>query len=148
MTKNAIHAFGTQLLMSDMAVSPTFAPVAELKTVPFPALDRPRIDVSTHDNAQFAREYVLNMADLPEQNFEINYLAHDPTHDHLTGLLYHAITGDEVDFKTLLNSSVSPPLYINYSARVSKFTPAAPVDNVYSAAVTLQPSAPPTYSSS
>jgi hypothetical protein len=144
-TNQAIHAFGTLLKMSDGAATPVYATVAELKSVPIPQMQTPRIDVSTHDNAGFVREYVPNMADMPEVQFDINYLPNDPTHDHTTGLLSLQLSGAQTDFKVFYNSKVTPPIVVTFPASVTGFRPQAPVDNVYTAQVTLQPTAAPTY---
>lgn len=151
MTKNAIHAFGTQLLLGDGAGPEVFTVVAELKSIPIPQAERPRIDVSTHDNAAFTREYVLNMSDLPALTFEINWLPKNPTHDHLTGLNSLQISGEQANFKVRLNAAVGTgvnAVVISFPASVPQFSPSAPVDNVYTASVQLQPTAAPTYGSS
>lgn len=151
MTRAAIHAFGTQLLLGDGAVPEVFVVVAELKSVPIPQAERPRIDVSTHDNASFTREYVPNLSDLPALTFEINWLPKDPSHDHLTGLNWLQITGNEANFKVRLNDRVgtgTSSVVLSFPASVPNFSPSAPVDNVYTASVQLQPSAAPTYGSS
>jgi hypothetical protein len=122
-----------------------FATIAELKSVPIPQLEAPRIDVSTHDNAQFVREYVNNMTDLPAVTFEINYLPNNPTHDHKTGLLSLQLSGAQADFKVFYNSKVVPPVVLTFPATVTSFRPSAPVDNVYTAQCQLQPTSAPVY---
>jgi hypothetical protein len=137
--------------MGDGAVPEVFAVIAELKSIPIPQAERPRIDVSTHDNAGFTREYVLNMSDLPALTFEINWLPKNATHDHLTGLNHLQITGQEANFKVRLNAAVGTgtnSVVISFRATVPQFSPSAPVDNVYTASVQLQPTAAPTYGSS
>jgi hypothetical protein len=122
-----------------------FATIAELKSVPVPQMEAPRIDVSTHDNAAFVREYVNNMTDLPAITFEINYLPNDPTHDHRTGLLSLQLSGSQRTFKVYYNSRVSPPVVLTFPATVTSFRPSAPIDNVYTAQVQLQPTSAPIY---
>ncbi len=151
MSNRAIHAFGTQLLMGDSEDPEVFAIVAELKGIPVPQMESPRIDVSTHDNAGFVREYVNNMSDLPAVTFEINYLPNDPTHDHLTGLLARQIDGAQRNFKVRYNDAVGTGVnrvVLTFPATVSAFRPTAPVDNVYTSSVQLQPTAAPVYASS
>jgi hypothetical protein len=122
-----------------------FATISELKSVPIPQLETPRIDTSTHDNKGRVREYVNNIADLPAVTFEINYLPNDPTHDHRTGLLALQLSGDQADFKVFYNSKVVPPVVQSFPATVTSFRPNAPVDNVYTAQVQLQPTSVPTF---
>lgn len=148
MSNNAIHAFGTILKLGDGEVTEAFASVAELRGVPIPQMEAPRIDVSTHDNAAFVREYINNLSDLPAVEFEIYYLPHDPTHDHLTGLLSLQISGEQRNFKVQYNAAVTPTLVLTFPATVTRFSPTAPVDGPYSASVQLQPTAAPTYGSS
>jgi hypothetical protein len=138
MSNSAIHAFGTILKLGN-AGGTTFASVAELKGVPVPQMESPRIDVSTHDNTGFTREYINNLSDLPAVEFEINYLPHDPTHDHLTGLLSLQISGAERIFKVQYNAAVTPTLVLTFTATVTRFSPTAPVDGPYTASVQLQP---------
>jgi hypothetical protein len=148
MTNNAIHAFGTILKMGDGEDPEVFASVAELRGVPVPQMESPRIDVSTHDNLGFVREYINNLSDMPAVEFEINYLPHDPTHDHVTGLLNLQRTGEQRNFKVQYNAAVTPTLVLTFPATVTRFSPVAPVDGPYTASVQLQPTAAPTYGSS
>lgn len=127
---------------------PVYTTVAELKSIPVPQLESPRIDVSTHDNAQFTREYVNNLSDLPAVQFDINYLPNDPTHDHNTGLLARQLAGDVIDYKVFYNSRVVPAVVLTFPASIASFRPSAPVDNVYTAQVSMQPAAAPTYAQS
>lgn len=158
MTNKAIHAFGTILKMGDGSGPPeVFAIVSELKSIPVPQMETPRIDVSTHDNAAKTREYVNNLTDFPAVNFDINYLPKDPTHNHLTGLLAKQLSGDVTNFKVFYNAAVTAesgtpaagvPVVLTFPATVTSFRPNAPVDNVYTATVTLQPTSAPVYGSS
>lgn len=151
MSNAAIHAFGTILKMEDPDTPGTYLTVAELKSIPVPQMEAPRIDVSTHDNSSFTREYVPNLTDLPAVGFDINYLPKHPTHDHLTGLLSLQLSGDQSNFKVYYNSRVGTgvnAVVLTFPASVTSFRPTAPVDNVYQAAVQLQPTAAPTYGSS
>ncbi len=148
MSDAAIHAFGTltKLGSTDDPNTATFATVPECKGAPIPGTDHPRIDVSTHDNAAFTREYVANLGDFAAISFgDVNWLPNDTVHQQLQAL---NASGAIRAWKTYLNASVSPPVVITYKAYVATFLPAAPVDNVYSIAVTLQPTSAPTYGSS
>jgi hypothetical protein len=150
-SNRAIHAFGTQLLMGDGAVPEVFGVVPELKGIPVPQMEAPRIDVSTHDNDAFIREYVNNLSDMPAVSFDINFLPTDPMHDHETGLLSKQITGEQTNFKVRYNDAVGTGtnrVMLTFPATVTSFRPVAPVDNVYSATVQLQPTAAPVYGSS
>jgi hypothetical protein len=150
-TRNAIHAFGTQLLMGDGATPEVFAIVPELKGIPVPQMESPRIDVSTHNNAAFIREYVNNMSDMPAVGFDINFLPKDAMHDHLTGLLHKQIVGTQTNFKVRYNDAVgtgTARVVLTFPATVTSFRPTAPVDNVYTATVQLQPTSAPVYGSS
>lgn len=151
MTRKAIHAWGTQLLLGDGAVPEVFAVISELKSVPIPQAERPRIDASTHDNDADTREYVPNLSDLPALTFEINWLPNDPTHDEITGLNSLQRSGQTANFKVRLNDRVGTGVnakVISFPASVPNFAPSAPVDNLYTASVQLQPSAVATYASS
>jgi hypothetical protein len=137
--------------MGDGAGPEVFTLVPELKGVPVPQLESPRIDVSTHDNSGFNREYVNNLSDLPAVTFEINYLPRNAMHDHLTGLLSKQISGAITNFKVRYNDAVGTGtnrVVLTFPATVTSFRPVAPVDNVYSATVQLQPTAAPVYGSS
>jgi hypothetical protein len=147
-TDLAIHAFGTLLKMGDGEDPEVFTNVAELRSIPVPQIESPRIDTSTHDNPAFFRSYVNNLNDLPAVGFDINYLPNHPTHNHVTGLLQRQLTGERTNFQVHYNSAVVPPVVVHFSATVSSFRPTAPVDNVYQAAVQLQPTSAPTYGSS
>lgn len=148
MSDAAIHAFGTltKLGSSNNPSTATFATVPECKGAPIPGTDHPRIDVSTHDNAAFTREYVANLGDFAAISFgDMNWLPNDTVHQELQSL---NASGAIRAFKTFLNGGVSPPVVVTFLAYVATFLPAAPVDNVYGLACTLQPTSAPTYGSS
>lgn len=148
MSDAALHAFGTltKLGSTDDPDTATFATVPECKAAPIPGIDHPRIDVSTHDNAAFTREYKANLGDFAAIAFgEINWLPNDTVHQELQAL---NASGAIRSWKVFLNGGVTPPVVITFPAYVATFLPAAPVDNVYSVACTLQPTSAPTYGSS
>lgn len=148
MSDAAIHAFGTvtKLGSTDDIGTATYSTIPEMKGAPIPGNEHPRIDVSTHDNAAFTREYIAQMGDIPAIPLgDMNWLPNNAVHAELQAL---NASGAVRIFKTYLNAAVSPPVVITFPAYVANFNPAAPFDNVYSAAVTLQPTAAPTYGSS
>lgn len=148
MSDSAIHAFGTltKLGSTDVLGTATYATIPECKGAPIPGTDHPRIDVSTHDNSAFTREYVANLGDFAAISLgDVNWLPNDTVHSQMQAL---NASGAIRLFKTYLNGSVSPPVVITFHAYVATFLPAAPVDNVYSVAITLQPTSAPTYGSS
>lgn len=148
MSDAAHHAFGTvtKLGSTDDISTASYATIPEMKGAPIPGNTHPRIDVSTHDNAAFLREYLPQMGDIAEIPLgEMNWLPEDTVHQELQAL---NASGATRIFKTYLNASVSPAVVITFPAYVAAFNPSAPFDNVYAVAVTLQPTSAPTYGSS
>ncbi len=148
MSDSAIHAFGTlvKLGSTDNPATATYATIPECKNAPIPGNDHPRLDVSTHDNTAFMREYVAQMGDIPAITLDgTNWLPNDTVHQQLQSL---NASGATRMFKVFLNAAVTPPVTITYKAYVSAFNPSAPFDNVYSLALGLQPTSAPTYGSS
>lgn len=148
MSDSALHAFGTlsKLGSNSNPLTATYATIPECKGAPIPGTDHPRIDVSTHDNAAFTREYIANLGDFAAISLgDVNWLPNDTVHQELQSLNE---SGEIRLFKVFLNGGVSPPVTIRFPAYVATFLPAAPVDNVYSVAITLQPTSAPTYGSS
>lgn len=148
MSDSAIHAFGTLVKLgnSATALGATYATIPECKNAPIPGTDHPRIDVSTHDNTGFTREYVANLGDYaPVSLGDVNWLPNDTVHAQMQAL---NASGAIRLFKTYLNSGVSPAVVITFLAYVATWLPNAPVDNVYTVACTLQPTSAPTYGSS
>lgn len=145
MTSAAIHAYGTLLKMDDGLGS--YTTVAELRGIPWPQIQNPRLDVTTHDGPGFGRQYVNNLADYPAVGFQVNYLPWHPTHDHLTGMIYVQAQNLKRNFKIFMPPAVSPALVLTFEAQVSQFNVTAPVDNVLTADVQLQPTGTPTFGS-
>ncbi len=148
MTDAAIHAFGTQVKLGSTAniASATYATIPECTNAPIPGSEHPRLDVSTHDNAAFKREYIAQIADIPEIALDgMNWLPNDTVHQQLQAL---NASGEIRAFKTILNAGVTPQVTISFPAYVAKFSPTAAFDNAYKLNMTLQPTADPTYGSS
>lgn len=148
MSDAALHAFGTLVKLGSTSdpLTAVYTTIPETKNAPIPGNEHPRIDVSTHDNSAFMREYVAQIGDIPPITLEgTNWLPNNATHAALQAL---NASGAIRMFKTFLNASVSPPVTIAFPAYVANFNPSAPFDNVYSVSITLQPTAAPTYGSS
>ncbi len=147
MTASAILGKGATLQMSDATLT-AFSTVAELRTLPIPALQGSRLDVTTHDSPGFTRQFVSGLDDVPAAQFEINWLPGNATHDESTGLLSVQRSKAIRVFKVTLPTAVSPTKVFTFSAQVLQFTPTVPIDNVMQVQVQLQPTGAPGIASS
>ncbi len=147
MTASAILGKGATLQMSDATLT-AFSTVAELRTLPIPALQGSRLDVTTHDSPGFTRQFVSGLDDVPAAQFEINWLPANATHDETTGLLSIQRSKAVRVFKVTLPTAVSPTKVFTFSAQVLQFTPTVPIDNVMQVQVQLQPTGAPGIASS
>lgn len=146
MTASALHAFGTLLKIGDGASPEVFTTVAEVREVPVPGLEGATIDVTTHESPGGIREHIANIPDLSDLSFDIFYIPSNATHDENTGLLKKTLTRAKTNFKVVYNTS--SPKVCSFSAYVTRFSPRAPVDNVWSANVRLKVATLPTWGTS
>lgn len=142
MTGSAILGKGAVLSMSDATLT-AFSTVAELRSVPFPALQGSRLDVTTHDSPGFVRQFVSGLDDIPAAQFDINWLPAAASHDETTGLLSLQRSKAVRVFKVTLPTAVTPTKVFTFSAQVLQFTPTVPIDNVMQVQVQLQPTGAP-----
>lgn len=147
MTASALLGKGAILKVAD-SVGTTYATIAELRSIPFPARQASRLDVTTHDTPGTDRAYVSGLTDLPAVRFQINWLPNNATHDETTGLLALQISQDKRNFKLILPPVVTPTKVFTFQAQVSQFSPTVPVDNVMTVDVELIPNAAPTIGTS
>lgn len=90
---------GTQLLMSDMAGSPTYTAIGGLVSVKPPGITRPFEDNSDHDTTGLVDKIASPLGDQTNARLRIKIDVSDPTHDHTTGLRAAARDGNIRDFR-------------------------------------------------
>jgi hypothetical protein len=133
---NAISSHGTIIERAPVATPAVFTPIAELGDLTPIGVSRNTEDASTQNDD--IDDYVAGIMRRPEVTFPINFLAAEPTHDHLTGL-YHSIINKAKDYFRI----VTPDGWTwKFRAFVVNITPQAPMDGLQRAEVTLRPTGP------
>jgi len=119
MTVAAKKSFGAQLHMAADGVTPLVL-VAELLTLQPPVLERATIDVTTHDSAAQAMEFITEgVYDPGEVSGQVHYIG-DSTGDDA---MIAALTGGGLhDFKIVLKSG-SGTIDMTFSGFVTSYGP-------------------------
>lgn len=118
MTTAAKTSFGAVLKLADTGGTP--AEVAELFSISLPGIDRGTVDVTTHDGASAAREYISDgVYDAGEIQCQGHYIAGSTEDD----LFIAALTGGVVqDFEILVKAATGTET-ISGSAIVTAYAP-------------------------
>jgi len=111
----------------------TFVEIAELRDITPPALTRNALETTNHNDDDDS--YIVGIRRHGELGVNINFLPDTPTHDHLTGLQKSWADGTR-DIYRLTYPDGTQWLFSGF---VTNFAPAAPVDDVLSADVSIRP---------
>lgn len=135
---DAYKGFGAILKMSDMdAVTPVFTAIGEIKEGPEgPSYSRDTIETTSHESPLGYKEFMGSLRDAGEVTFSINWKPDDPTHDPTTGLVWAYHEDYPIDFQLIFPDPDATQC--DFSAIVTGFTPASPLDDVMNAGVTLK----------
>ncbi|MAY20314.1 MAG: hypothetical protein CL955_06820 [Erythrobacteraceae bacterium] len=118
MTASAKNTFGAVLKIDDTGGTP--AEVAELTNITPPAMSRSTIDVTTHDGASQAMEFIPDgVYDPGEISLEGNLIASSTEDDQLISAL---TTGTVQDFEILIKAASGTDTWSG-SAILTDYTP-------------------------
>lgn len=118
MTASAKHTFGAVLKLADTGGTP--AVIAELNSITPPAMQRGTIDVTTHDGASQAMEFIADgVYDPGEIQVEGNLIASSTEDDLLIAAL---TTGTVQDFEILIKAATGTDTWSG-SAILTAYTP-------------------------
>ena len=138
----AVSSFGTLLKIGSGGGGETFATIGEVRDISGPAFALGTEEVTSHDSASGAREYIATLLEGGEVSFDINFTA--AATQGFTGGLYTTMTN-----RTLRNFQLVVPTSsaktCSFAAFVTSFAVNAPVEGVLSAGITLQISGLPTW---
>lgn len=144
---NAISDYACILQMGDGATPENFTAIAGVVVVPPPGIDNPAIEGTEHSSGGY-REFVSGkLKELPEMNFDIDFLPTAATHNASTGLVSVIVAGTVKNFRFIYPNLTST--IWSFSALVTKILPAsadARSPKALSATVTLRPSGMTTFS--
>ncbi len=138
----AIDAYGTLLQSGDGQAPETFTTIAEVTEIGGPSLVLDPLDVTSHESPGAFREFVGGLLDGGEVTFTINYVPTAGTHDGTTGLVADMVARTVRNYQ-LIFPDVGLTQW-DFSALVTAFEPAEPVDDRLSAEVTLKVTGQPT----
>lgn len=131
-------AFGTKF-EKETATPDTYEAVANVSDINPPGIEREALDVTAHDSPNGYMEYIGGLKNGGEVSITVNY---DPSaHDELVA---------DMDDPDPINYRITWPTAVGgsweFSAVMTGFSPAAPVDDKLSAEITFQVSGKPTLS--
>ena len=112
-------------------VNGNFVDIAEVKNVSLPALMRSTFDTTTH--LQGIDSYVLGSLRRSKLSFGVNFIPHDSTHDHLTGMYRHLIRNIKTTFRVHVDR-----LTYTVKGRIQSIAPVAPMDGLLSAQISIR----------
>lgn len=140
-------AFGTLWKLGDAALSgsPSYTTVPGNTSVPYPQPRADRLAATGHDTVGGYKEYRAGLKDLPEATVNIFWDPNNATHAAIRGLVG---TGTKRAMKVFAPSVVSPADVATFEGEIVGFAPAAPVEGMLTADITIQATSAPTYGTS
>lgn len=129
-----ISAHGTIIARAKAATPTVFEDIGELGDLTPPEMSRNSIEITTHNDD--IDEFVQGVLRRGEVTFPVNFVASDPSHDHLTGLyqsiIDHSKDGWQITFP-------DGDVWV-FSGGISKIGKKAPVDGALTCDVSIRPS--------
>jgi hypothetical protein len=137
---NAKTTLGVQWKIGDGGSPEVFTAVAEVTSVKPPSMDSNLIDVTTHNNTTGFEEMITSaLTRMEEITMKINLLVTDPTHDHLTGVMYLAKNKNKRNMQVVLPASSANRTF-TFAGICKKFDiDEMGVDAALTATVTVKP---------
>ena len=129
-----ISAHGTVIARAPQATPTVFEDIGEILDITLPELSRNPIDISTHNDD--IDEFVMGILRRGELRWRINFVASDPSHDHLTGLYQSIIDHSKDGWRVTFPDG---DIWV-MSGGVSNVGKVAPVDGALQADVSIRPS--------
>ena len=132
--------FGIQLKVGDGASPETFAKIASLQDLEEPDVVLETVEVTDHDSAGNAREYIAGLIEGGEVAATFNY---DPSDTQQTQLKNDRAAGTKRNYQILVPSS--PNVTVAFAAFVTRFKPISPLEEANTVEVTLKVTGLPTW---
>jgi hypothetical protein len=140
---NRIHAYGTQLQMSDGAGTPVFTAIAGLTNIEGPGISVESHDSTAHDSANAAREKLPGLFDAGQVSIEGYYDPSSATHDSTTGIVFVARSRLIRAFKIIdVDTGASTTAFNGFFV---SFNPTRPFDGLMGFSATLEITGLPTF---
>lgn len=144
MTESAgISSFGTLLKIGDGA-TPTevFTTIAEVKDISGPSLKLNTDELTNHGSPGGWKEKVGTLLEAGDLSFDLNFVPTHATHNPTTGLIADQTARTKRNFQLVFPDTASTTWA--FTALVTEFEPAEPVEGVLKASVTLEITGQPT----
>lgn len=140
---NAISSFATLLKIGDGA-TPTenFTTIAEVKDIGGPKLKLNTADATNHSSTDGWKEIVGTILEGGEVGAKLNFIPTSATHSYSTGLIKDMLARTKRNFKLVFPDTGATTWL--FKALVTGFEPAAVVDGILEADVTLSVTGKPT----
>lgn len=140
----AIPSYGTIFQVDDGALN--FTTVAGIKSAGSPSRSANMVEVTEHNTGSPWREKIPTLLTMDELTLELDWVATNATHSNsaANGLGALLINRTKRKFRWINNSDAGAD-YHQCDFYVSKIVESGPVDNVYTAQVTITPTGAPTW---
>jgi len=116
----------------------TYTTIAEVRSITGPNITLGTVEATHHTSASSFKEYIPTLLDLGEVTFELNFLPVNVTQDQIVGLmkdkLHKILRAFQIVFTDATTTTAS------FSAFVTGFGNAAPLDGKLTANLSLKPS--------
>jgi predicted secreted protein len=137
-----IFGKGTRLQRSDMGSPPTWATIAEVKSITGPSMKGATLVVTSHDTLGNWEEKLAGLLDAGELTFAVNFIPSHVTHNATVGFVADFVNRTKRDHRLIFPDG--PQTTWNFpNAQVTGCPITAPVDNVLESNVTLTITEPP-----
>ena len=140
---NAVFALGTLLKIGDgAATSEVFTTIAEVSDIGGPELAQETVEVTNHSSPGGWREKIGGILDGGNVSLAINYQPTHATHNNTAGLVKDLRSRTKRNFELVFTDAGNTTW--SFTALVTSFAPAEPIDGALTAEVTLEITGAPT----
>ena len=142
MATSAISGFGTLLKIGDGGGTEVFTTIAEVTDISGPGLSMDTMEATSHSSTAGWKEFVAGLLDAGEVTFSVNFLITNATQSYTSGLIRDMVNRTARHFQ-LVFPNVGNTTWA-FTALVTAFEPAEPIDDVLKADCTLKITGQPT----
>lgn len=140
---NALFALGTLLQIGDgAATSEVFTTIAEVSDIGGPEIALESVEVTNHSSPSGWREKIGGILDGGNISLTINYQPTHATHNNTAGLIADLRQRTKRNFQLVFTDSGTTTW--SFTALVTSFSPAEPIDGALTAEITLEITGAPT----
>jgi len=142
---DTISSINTKLYLTSIASANEIGGVLDISG---PGFSRDVIDTTNHSTSSQFKENIVSRWDGGEVTFDLNWDPRDSNHQHFTNEITSSPAADDPNTYVLRfpsETDASTFASITFTAHVTNFQPALPVEGVVRASITLRVTGAPTF---